>query len=559
MIQDEDILSTGVQTQDQEDGGVNSQSCLEDDEDSIAEVPENQSLHNSYHSDDELHPLHIDLEKDILSNEDDGSHNKTEHSRIMKCQDDTIGEGASFSPGEDSIARFQENSPLCNSYHTGDDELHRLHADLEKNILSKGDDASQNKTEHSRIMNSQDDPIDEGAFSSDEDAIARFPENLSVHKSYHSGNEELHHLHIDLEKNISAKGNDASQNKIEHSRVMNSQDDSISEETPFSSDGHAWPVVEMSHSYYDSAVTHDYTTDGLSLVNSQINEDNQTQIIGPESNLHQEETGKGLLHRQSDDPFGSYQSQDQIGLIQSLIKDKEVNSYHHEQKRAGLSFPASNNVPMGDGQYSSHFKESLQTLDQGQRQGGNVYVPENISGKIYSDAGRYLIPGQDPLSVGNTTGWAVSTPRMVAPSQSHGNTGAFIGQPWFATDHHVQGAWNGSGNGSLSSQSLGTGGNSDQSLFSVLSQCSHIRSGSSYESIRHTDQFLSPGNYGVVDAGTHRINAVVPPSSHPLDYFSGRDAPSALVPDDMTWISLPPQNPALNDQMGNSYLRSWNR
>lgn len=396
----------------------------------------------------------------------------------------------------------------------------------------------------------------------DEDSIARFPDSPSLHNSHHSCDDELHHLSTDSEKNIMSK-DDASQNKTEHSRIMNSQDDPISEGAPFSSDGHAWQAVEMPHSYYDSPVTHDYTANGLSLVNPQVNEDKQTLMVGPESDLHQEDIGKEVLHRQSDDgPLRAYQSQDRIDLLQSLIKGKGVSSYHHEQKSVGLNFQTSNNVKMGDGQFSSHFKEPLQTsltLDQGQRQASEVYVPENMSDNIYSDGGSCLIPRQDPLSAGNIRDWAVTAPRMVAPSQSHVNTGDFIGLHWFSSDHHVRGAWNGSDNGSLSSQSLATGGNSDHSLFNALSQCSQLRSGSPYESVRHTDQFLAPRNYGVVDAGSPRINAVVPPSSHPLDYFSGRDAPGALVPDDMTWMSLHPQNPALNDQMGKSYLRSWNR
>lgn len=559
LVEDDDVLSTGVQAQEEEHGGVNNQSSLED-EDSIVSVPENPSLHNSYHnSDDKLHRLDIDLVKDVLSKGDDASHNKTGDSTIMKCQDDPIGEGAPFSSDEDSFVRFQQNPSLDNSYHSGDDELHHLHIDLEKNILSKGGDSSQYTIEHSMVMNSQDDPISEGAPFSYNDTVDRFPENSSVNKSYHSDDEELHPFHIDLEKNILSKGDDASQNKTEHSRIMNSRDDSIGEG---SSEGHAWQAVEMSHPYYDLSMTHDYTANRLSLVNSQINQDRQTRMIGPESNLHQENIGKELLHRKSDDgPFGSYQSQEQIGLIQSLIKDNGIGSYHHEQKRAGLNFQASNDIPMGNGQFYSHFKESLQTsltLDQGQRQAGNIFMPENVSGNIYSDTGSYLIPRQDPLAARNITDWAVSAPRMVAPSQSHINTDNFIGQPWFSSDQQIQGAWNGSGNGSLFSQSLGTGGNSHHNLFSVLSQYNQLRSGNPYESIRHTDQFLSPRTYGVVDAGTHRINAVVPPSSHPLDHFSGRDAPGALVPDDMTWMSLPPQNPTLNDQIG-SYLRSWNR
>ncbi|KAF7819339.1 protein PFC0760c isoform X1 [Senna tora] len=171
-----------------------------------------------------------------------------------------------------------------------------------------------------------------------------------------------------------------------------------------------------------------------------------------------------------------------------------------------------------------------------------------------------MIPRQNQLSAVNMSDWTVNaTTRMPAPPQSHLSTGEFIGQHWFPADHQVRGAWSGSDGGSLSSQSLGTGGNSDQSLFSVLSQCNQLRSSSSYDPVRPTDQFLTTRSYGVVDASTHRINAVVPQTSHPLDYLSGREAPSSLLPDDMAWMNLPHQNSALHDQMGKPFLRSWNR
>ncbi|XP_061354763.1 uncharacterized protein LOC133299323 isoform X2 [Gastrolobium bilobum] len=405
---------------------------------------------------------------------------------------------------------------------------------------------------------------DQSSLEDNEDSLARSSENQSLHNSYHSGDDELNHLSINSDKIILSKSDDASQNKSEYSRIMNSQDVPISEGAPFSSDCNAWQAVKMPHSYYDSAVTHEYTANGLSLVNPQVDEVQQTGLISLESDLHQEDTGKELLHRLSnDDSFSSYQSQDRIDLLPSLFKGKGVNSYHHEQKRAALDFQTSNNVMMGDGQLFSHFKEPSQTpptLDQGQRRSSEVFFgPENLSENIYSDGGRYLTPKQDPLSAVNITDWAVNAPPMVAPSQSHVNTGDFIGQHWFSAEHQVRGGWNGSDGGSLSSQSLGTGGNSDQSLFSILSQCSQLRSGSPYESVRHGDQFLAPRTYGVVDAGTPRINAVVPPSSHPLDYFNGREASSSLGPDDMAWMTLQPQNPALHDQMGKPYLRSWNR
>ncbi|XP_061367766.1 uncharacterized protein LOC133310797 [Gastrolobium bilobum] len=459
------------------------------------------------------------------------------------------------------------NKDLPVAYANWKERLIQKHA-MRNSLLVEMKDKSKPLVEDKDILSSGIQPQDQeedgglndqSSLEDDEDSIARSPENHSLHNSYHSGDDELNHLSMDSEKNILPNSDDASQNKSEYSRIMNSQDVPISEGAPFSSDCHAWQAVRMPHSYYDSAVTHGYTANGL----SQVDEEQPTGLIGLDSDLHQGDTGKELLHRQSnDDSFSSYPSQDRIDLLQSLFKGKGVKSYHHEQERV---FQTSNNVMMGDGQLFSHFKEPSQTplkLDQGQRRSSEVFIPENMSDNIYSDGGRYLMPRQDPLSAVNITDWAANPPPpppMVAPSQSHVNTGDFIGQHWLSAEHQVRGGWNGSDGGSLSSQSLGTGGNSDQSLFSILSHCSQLRSGSPYESVRHSDQFLAPRTFGVVDASTPRINAVVSPSSHPLDYFSGREAPNALVPDDMAWMSLQPQNPALHDQMGKPYLRSWNR
>ncbi|KAI4350427.1 hypothetical protein L6164_004884 [Bauhinia variegata] len=366
------------------------------------------------------------------------------------------------------------------------------------------------------------------------------------------------------EDHVLSKLDDAPRNKNEYSTNMNTQDVAISEGPPFSSGGDVWQAVEMADSYYDSTVTHGYTANGLSLENPQINEGQRTRLIDLESDLRQEESTKELLHRQTDNgSFGSYSNQNRSDLLQSLFKGEGVISYHHNQKGAGLDFQSSNNVMLADGQFPGHFKEPLQTsltLDQGQRRPTEVCLPENMSENIYSDGNRYLISRQDPLTAVNVNDWASTAARIPAPSQSHLNTGEFIGQHWFPADHQVRGGWNGSDGAGLPSQGLGTGVNSDHSLFSVLSQCSQLRSNSPYDSTRHTDQFLSSRTYGgVVDAGPPRINAVVPQVSHPLDYLSGREVPNSLVPDDMGWMGLPHQNSALHDQMGKPYLRSWNR
>lgn len=407
---------------------------------------------------------------------------------------------------------------------------------------------------------------DQSISKEGEDSISRSSENQSpADNSYHGSDDEFNSTCLDSQKNlVLPKSGDDLQKQTEYSRNANTHDVPISEGAPFSSGGDVWQAPDMPHSYYDSAETHEYTASELSLANPQLNEEQQTHLIDLESDLRQEQTNKELLHRQSDDgSFSSYPTQDRSDLLQSLFKGEGVLPYHHEQKGVGLDFQTSNNVMIGDGQFSGHFKEPLPTsltLDQVHRRPSEVYMPENMSESIYSDGGgRYLIPRQDQLSAVNMGDWTVNATRISAPPQSHLSTGEFIGQHWFPADHQVRGAWNGSDGGSLSSQSLGTGGTSDQSLFSVLSQCNQLRSTSSYDPVRHTDQFLTTRSYGVVEAGTPRINAVVPQASHPLDYLGGREAHSSLLPDDMAWMNLPHQNSALHDQMGKPYLRSWNR
>ncbi|KAK7267259.1 hypothetical protein RIF29_19926 [Crotalaria pallida] len=544
--QDEDNMSSGNELQDQvEDSGLNDQSSSNDDEDSIVRSSENQSLHNYHLGDESFDPVSMGSEMNIVSpKQADASPKKVEYSRNMNTQGVSINVGSPH-----------------NSY-LRDESFNPVSMGSEMNLLSSKRSDSSTKVEYSRNMNTRDVSINEG----------------SPHNSY-LREESFNPVSMCSEKSIvsSKRFDDVSPNKVEYSRNMNTRDVSINEGAPFASGSDVWHAVEMPHPYCDSAMTHEYTASGLSLANPQVNEEQQTHMINLQADLRHQETGKELLHRQlGDGSISSYQSQDRSNFLQSLFKGQGLLPYHPEQKGDELDFKPSNNVMMGGGQFSSHFKEPLQTpltLDQEQRRASDVYLPENMSENIYSDRGRYLISRQDPListrhplAAANMTDWAANNARAAnnagaaAPPQPHLNSGDFIGHHWFPADHHVRGGWNGSDGSSASSQSLGTGSNSDQSLFSILSQCSQIRSVSPYDSVRNTDQFLASRTYGELDAATTpRINAVVPQASHALGYLSGREAPSSLVPDDMARVSLPHQNSALHDHLGNSYSRSWNR
>ncbi|XP_027923844.1 uncharacterized protein LOC114181564 isoform X1 [Vigna unguiculata] len=564
FIEEEDDVNSGSELKDQDD--VNSGSELHD------------QVTGNINSGSELHDQDEDMNSGSELQDQDGD-NMNSGSELQDEDEDSISSGGKpkKDQNDDNVNAGGELQDQNEDNVSSGSELQ----DQGEDNVNSGDDELQGQVKDG----------DQSELKDDEDFISRSPEHQSLHNSYVGGDEEFNPMSVDTEKNLLlSKSNNTSPNKDGYSRNMNSRDVSVDEGTPFTSSGDVWQGVEMPHSYYDSAVTHEYTASGLSLANPQASGDQPTRIIDLEADLRQE-TRKELLGRQLDDgTFSSYQIQDRSVLLPSLFKGEGLLPYHREQKGADLDFQTSNNVMMGDGQFSSHFKEPLQTsltLDQGRRRATEVFMPENMSHNIYSDGGRYsiprqdpiiprqeqlvprqdpiiprqehLIPRQDPLGAVNMTDWASNNARIAGPSQSHLNTGDFIGHHWFPADHQIRGGWNGSDSGSLSSQSLGTGASSDQSLFSILSECNQLRSGSPYDSVRNTDQFVAQRTYGLVDAGTPRVNTIGPPASHPLDYFTGREAASGLVPDDITWMSLPHQNSSLHDQMGKPYLRSWNR
>ncbi|KAG4401800.1 hypothetical protein AAZX31_02G063100 [Glycine max] len=539
FMEEEDGVDTGSELKDQD--GVNSGSELQDHDEVNSGSELQDQDEDNLGSGDKLKDKNEDNMSSECEPQEQNEDNVTSGSELQDQGEDNVNSGdelqdqvndgglndqSDLKEDEDSFSRSPENQSQHNSYVSGDDEFNRMSVDSERNILlSKSNNTS------------------------------------SI-----SGDHEFNRMNVDSEKNLLlSKSNNTSLNKDEYSRNMNTRDVSIDEEAPFTSSGDVWQGVEMPHSYYDSAVTHEYAASGLSLANPQVSQEQPTRMIDLEADLRREETGKELLSRQLDNgTFSSYQSQDRSVLLESLFKGEGLLPYHHDQKVAELDFQTSNNVMMGGGQFSSHLKEPLQTsltLDQGRRRATEVYMPENMSENIYSDGGRYLIPRQDPLTAVNMTDWAANNARIAGPSQSHLNTGDFIDHHWFPADHQVRGGgWNGSDGGGLSSQSLGTGASADQSLFSILSECDQLHSGSPYDSVRNTNQFLAPRTYGLADAGTPRVNTVAPPASHPLDYFTRREAPSGLVPDDTVWMSLPPhQNSSLHDQIRKPYLRSWNR
>nr|XP_023909334.1 uncharacterized protein LOC112020991 [Quercus suber] len=400
-----------------------------------------------------------------------------------------------------------------------------------------------------------------------QESLPGSPQNQSLqHISSPSGDHEIDPIDMDAEDNhIMSKSDSAPADKSGYSGDLNTADDVICRGVPLTSGEDIWPAVNVSHSFYDSTASHEFTSaSGLPLEHSQVNEHHRTHMIDLESDLQVEESGKDFLQRQSGDcSFSSYPNQDRNELLQSLFKSQGM-LYHQEQKQTGLEFQPQVNLSMENGQFPGHFQEQPQQsmpLELEQKRQNEVYMQRNISGNMYSDGGRYLIPRQEHLTPVNVQDLPVNTICMPAPLPSGLNGGGLLSQNWFPGEHQVHGGWAGSDGASVRSQSIGSGSGADQSLFHVLSHCNQLRSSGPYDSVGSTEQFIPSRNYGMVVGGnvTPRISNVLPQASHPLDFLSGREAATSVMPDDMGWMSLSHQNSVLHDPMGKPYLRSWNQ
>ncbi|XVE84247.1 hypothetical protein DITRI_Ditri16bG0155500 [Diplodiscus trichospermus] len=375
------------------------------------------------------------------------------------------------------------------------------------------------------------------------------------------------HEDIESENNENLSKSDfASSDVSDHSESLKIADATVNQEGPVSSAEKFWPSGSMPHSYQDSTPDHEcVSASGLPLAH-QANEDRQNQVIDLESSLHEERNGKVLLHGHSENgPFSSYMNQDRNELFQSFFKDQRMLSYHSEEKQTGLDFQHPKNVLMEDGHFNGQYQEQLQSslpLDEAQKRQNEVYMQQNMAENIYSDGCRYLPPRQEHLPSGHMQDWAVNPARMSAAFQHQLNSGVLLSQNWFTGEHQVQvrGGWAGSDGFSGPSQSIASGSSADQSLFSVLSQCSQLRSSSTYESMGSAEPFNPQRNSGMLRGGTSGVMGnSLQQVAHPLDYLGGRDAATSLMADDMGWMNLPHQNNALHDPMGKPYLRSWNQ
>ncbi|GMI93946.1 hypothetical protein like AT5G13950 [Hibiscus trionum] len=369
------------------------------------------------------------------------------------------------------------------------------------------------------------------------------------------------------------KSDDAFSDLSESSMKLRTAGATINQEVHVSSAENVWSAYSVSHSHHDSTTGHEYTScSGLPLTH-QANEDRQNHMIGLESGLHEQSTGKVLLHGHPEDvSFSSYTNQDRSELLQSFFKDQVILPYHSEQKQAGLVFQSPKNVLMEDGDFNGQFLEQLRPslpLEERPKRQEEVYVQQNMSENVYSDGsqGRYLPPRQEHLPSGNMQDWGVNPSHMLAPFQHQLNSGELLNQNWFTEEHQagVAGGWAGSDSFRGPSQSIPIvreNNSADQSLFSIVSQCNQLGSRNPYESMGSTEHLIQQRS------NVTNGSSIEQAGSHPLDFLGGRDASMSVMADEMGWMNMAHQNTvaslhedpmAMAMAMGKPFPRSWNQ
>ena len=373
-------------------------------------------------------------------------------------------------------------------------------------------------------------------------------------------------MDINHEQNhvVSKLDDDSPSEKSESSGNLSPEDVSVSQGLPLSSGCDVRSSFSMSEAYYGStSLNHEYTsTRESSLGRSQIIEQQPSCLIDLESEMHKERSGKDMLHRELNHGsfFSPYPNPDRNGLFQSFMKGQGMLPYHHEQEQTGMDFHPTTNVLIEAGQFPGHLQEQLQLtlpLEQRQKRQNEIYMQENM----FSDVGRYSIPRHEHFSTVNMQDWSVNPSRISAPLQQHLNGGDVLSQNWIPVEHRSCVGWSGSDGVGALSHSIGNNrsSNTDGSLFSVLSHCRELQSGSPYESMGSTEQFISARNYGSLGGGIPRSTTVLPQIANPLNFLSGCESAAAPKTNNIGWTSLSHQNSAFNDSKGEPFLRSWNQ
>ncbi|XP_077212318.1 nuclear factor kappa-B-binding protein [Tasmannia lanceolata] len=340
---------------------------------------------------------------------------------------------------------------------------------------------------------------------------------------------------------------------------MNPTDDVVERKPSIASAKHVWSSVGMPDPYYHpTLVSHGYTSAGdLSLRKLKSMEERSSHLIDLETDIFKQETGESFLQGSPEKVGSALHINNEASLL------RYTNQNHNEQllppflKGQGMlpSYPQEHmNGPKQPG------LQLLKPAD-GSRENCHftwekeVYMPQIMQQNMYSN-GRY--PIQQLISPVNSHDWPTDSLPLPPPFQSPTN-GTLLGQNWFCGEPRIHNGCSGVEVSSTASQCLGDVNNTDESLFSVLSQCNKLQFGSPYGTM-NSNQYvpvrtITGGNIsGNGDALMY--------SPHQLNYLNGRETASGgptMKVNSTSWMNIPHPNSNLHNPMGRPFLRPWNQ
>ncbi|XP_027770097.1 uncharacterized protein LOC107011077 isoform X4 [Solanum pennellii] len=375
---------------------------------------------------------------------------------------------------------------------------------------------------------------------------------------------QLGHFKLDSnENNIIQQADEVSPTVSEYPEGLNSVDVPVDQGVSLASTSDGWPAISIAASYgCATPISHEYSSaEELSLGHPRVTEERVGSLINLEAVPTGKDSGRDMLSREPSaiSLFGSY-PQNRNEIFHPFFKDPDSSSYNREQRQSPLDFQPATNLMVQQSQYSGHFREQLhvQLPTELRHKGLNdLLMHQNFQGNLYTDGSRYSFPRHEQLNVG-IQDWAVNSVHVSTPPQTHLSSGDLLNQNWFSGENHARGSWSTLGGVGGPSQSIGSVNNSDQSLYSVLSECNALHQSGSYNVSGSRERLIPSRNYGEIGVGVPTTSNASQQQAVSLSYMSSQESPSGLKPNGLGWTSMSTQNPGYHDSMGKPFLRPWN-
>ncbi|XP_006338745.1 uncharacterized protein [Solanum tuberosum] len=375
---------------------------------------------------------------------------------------------------------------------------------------------------------------------------------------------QLGHFKLDSnENNIIQQADEVSPTVSEYPEGLNCVDVPVDQGGPLASTSDGWPAISIAASYgCATPISHEYSSaEELSLGHPRVTEERAASLINLEAVPTGKDAGRDMLPREPSaiSLFGSY-PQNRNEIFHPFFKDPDSSSYNHEQRQSPLDFQPATNLMVQQGQYSGHFREQLHVqlpIELRHKGMNDLLMHQNFQGNLYPDGSRYSFPRHEQLNVGMQD-WAINSVHVSTPPQTHLSSGDLLSQNWFSGENHARGSWSTLGGVGGPSQSIGSVNNSDQSLYSVLSECNALHQSGSYNVSGSRERLIPSRNYGEIGVGVPTTSNASQQQAVSLSYMSSQESPSGLKPNGLGWTSMSTQNPGYHDSMGKPFLRPWN-